>query len=236
MENEPARVPQECSPRVVMDTREPKEIQAWLEKEGVAVERQQLDVGDYVLSKDVVIERKSGTDLTSSIMDNRLFDQVIRLYDAASSPVLILENFNSIFPSTAMNPASIFGALVYLAWRFSMPMLPSRDWRDTALIIKRFAIRVQIKDEDPVLARGVPKLMTIDERKAYILQGLSNVGPKTAQKLIEAFKSPFAVFQAIKDSNVTYTKSGNPKGILGPLEGIKGIGPKFLLENKKFLD
>ncbi len=236
MESEPASTPQDGQPLVIMDTREPREIQAWLEKEGIIVERQQLDVGDYIISRDVVIERKSGTDLTSSIMDNRLFDQVIRLYDSASSPVLVLENFNSIFSATSMNPASIFGALVYLAWRFSMPMIPSRDWRDTALIIKRFAIRVQVKDEDPVLARGVPKLMSVEERKAFILQGLSNVGPKTAQKLIEAFSSPLAVFQAIKDSEVTFTKTGNPKGIAGPLDGIKGIGPKFLLENKKFLE
>ena len=228
--------PGQKTPRIVMDDREPEEIKNWLENEGVAVDKQRLEVGDYVISSDVVVERKSSTDLTTSIIDNRLFEQVIRLYDCASSPILILENFNSIFEITTMNPASIFGALVYLAWRFSLPMLPARDWRDTALILKRLAIRVQVKDEDPVLARSIPKAMTLEERKAFILEGLVGVGPKTAMKLIDQFQTPLNVFKAIQDSTVLYTKTGNPKGIEGPLEGIKGIGPKFLLENKKLVD
>lgn len=224
------------TPRIVMDDREPEEIKQWLEKEGVVVEKRRLDVGDFVISSDVVVERKSSTDLTTSIIDNRLFEQIIRLYDCASNPILILENFGSIFEISTMNPASIFGALVYLAWRFSLPMLPSRDWRDTALILKRLAIRVQVKDEDPILARSIPKMMTLEERKAFILEGLVGVGPKTATKLIDQFNTPLNVFKAIQDSNVLYTKTGNPKGIEGPLEGIKGIGPKFLLENKKLVD
>jgi len=219
-----------------MDDREPEEIKQWLEKEGVIVEKRRLEVGDFVVSSDVVVERKSSTDLTTSIIDNRLFEQVIRLYDCASSPILILENFNSIFEISTMNPASIFGALVYLAWRFSLPMLPSRDWRDTALILKRLAIRVQVKDEDPILARSIPKMMTLEERKAFILEGLVGVGPKTAIKLIDQFQTPLNVFKAIQDSSVLYTKTGNPKGIEGPLEGIKGIGPKFLIENKKLVE
>ncbi len=224
------------TPKILMDYREPAEIKKWLEAEGVVVEMQRLEVGDYSVSSDVIVERKSSTDLTSSITDNRLFEQVVRLYESASNPVLILENFNSIFQNTDMNPASIFGALVYIAWRFSLPMIPSRDWRDTALILKRLAIRVQVKDEDPILARGVPKLMTLDERKAYLLEGLIGVGPKTATKLIEELKNPMSVFKAIQDSAVLYTKTGNPKGIDGPLANIKGIGPKFLLQNKPLFE
>src|SRR5271157_1104051 len=223
-------------PAVIMDDREPDDIKTWLENEGVRVEQKRLDIGDYVVASNVIVERKSSTDLTSSIMDNRLFDQVLRLYDACDSPILVLENFNSIFQTSGMNPASIFGALVYLAWRFSLPMLPARDWRDTALILKRLAIRVQVKDEDPILARSIPKMMTLEERKAFILEGLVGVGPKTAIKLIDQFQTPLNVFKAIQDSSVLYTKTGNPKGIEGPLEGIKGIGPKFLIENKKLVE
>lgn len=67
------------TPRIVMDDREPEEIKQWLEKEGVVVEKRRLDVGDFVISSDVVVERKSSTDLTTSIIDNRLFEQIIRL-------------------------------------------------------------------------------------------------------------------------------------------------------------
>lgn len=222
-------------PLVLMDAREPADINAWLEREGIVVERKQLDVGDYVLSQDVVVERKCGADLTASIMDNRLFEQVLRLVESFPSPVLVLEGIDAAFTSSNMNPASIYGALGYIALRFHIPVIPTRDWRDTALLLKRLVIRVQVRDEDPLLARHVPKLLTLEERKAFILEGLVNVGPKTSMKLIEVFKHPLAVFKAIDESTVTYTKGGNPKGIDGPLGGIKGIGPKFLLENKKLV-
>nr|MDO8110546.1 ERCC4 domain-containing protein [Candidatus Sigynarchaeota archaeon] len=224
------------TPKILMDDREPSEIKDWLVNEGVVVEQQRLEVGDYVISSDVVVERKSSTDLTTSIIDNRLFEQVIRLYESASSPIMILENFESVFAMSTMNPASIFGAIVYLAWRFSLPMIPARDWRDTALILKRLALRVQVKDEDPILARSIPKMMTIEERKSFLLEGLIGVGPKTSTKLIEQFKNPMSVFKAIQESIVLYTKTGNPKGIEGPLSDVKGIGPKFLIENKKLFE
>ncbi|MHA1697424.1 MAG: ERCC4 domain-containing protein [Promethearchaeota archaeon] len=226
----------ELAPRILMDVREPTDIRDWLVSEGVNVEIKRLDIGDYVISSDVIVERKSGADLTSSIMDNRLFDQVIRLHNAGQYPILILENFDDAFKSSAMNPASIFGALVYLAWRFRLPIIPARDWADTALILKRLANRVQIRDADPVLARSAPKLMTIEERKAYILEGMIKVGPKRARKLIKEFKTPLGVFQAVLDTKVLYTKNGKPKGIEGPLKRIKGLGYKFVLENKKLLE
>ncbi|MBD3188056.1 hypothetical protein GF325_14565 [Candidatus Bathyarchaeota archaeon] len=226
----------EPTPTIMIDHREPAEIIDWLKEEGLDVVKTQLTVGDYIVSNDVVVERKSGNDLTSSIMDNRLFEQINRLYEAASSPILILEDFDSIFKNTSMNPASIFGVLVYLAFRFSLPMIPSRDWRDTALILKRLVLRVQVKDEDPILARSVPKLMTLDERRAFILEGMYNVGPKTAVKLIDAFKTPLGVFQALASTSVVYTRTGNPKGLEGPLANIKGIGVKFVLENRKLIE
>ncbi|MHA1683908.1 MAG: ERCC4 domain-containing protein [Promethearchaeota archaeon] len=224
------------TPSILVDNREPGKIVDWLEGEGISVEVKRLDVGDYIVSSDVIVERKSGTDLSSSIMDNRLFEQVNRLYEAGSSPILIIEDFDSIFKNTSMNPASIFGALVYLAWRFSLPVIPSRDWRDTALILKRLVHRVQVKDDGPILARSVPKLMTTEERKAFILEGMVKVGPKTAMKLIDKFGNPLEVFKALSETELTYTKTGNPKGLKGPLAGIRGIGFKFVAENKKLLD
>ncbi|MHA1792110.1 MAG: ERCC4 domain-containing protein [Promethearchaeota archaeon] len=230
------KINDEKTARVVMDNREPANIRKWLEEEGIAVDVKRLDVGDYLIEPGVIIERKSGNDLTSSIMDNRLFEQVNRLFETGASPVLILEDFSSIFKNTGMRSSSIFGALVYLAWRFKIPVIPARNWADTALILKRFALRVQVQDDDPILARSVPKLMTIEERKAFILEGMIKVGPKTAKKLIEIFGNPLNVFKALQASEVTYTKTGNPKGVEGPLKGIKGVGVKFILENKKLLE
>jgi len=50
-----------------------------LEGSGVHVNIKTLAHGDYVLSDDIIIERKTGHDLVVSIVDGRLFSQVADL-------------------------------------------------------------------------------------------------------------------------------------------------------------
>ena len=54
-----------------------------MKKDIISYEAQQLDIADIIVSKDVAIERKEGFDFISSIMDNRLFEQLIRLRGAS---------------------------------------------------------------------------------------------------------------------------------------------------------
>ena len=41
--------------------------------------------------------------------------------------------------------------------------------------------------------------------------------------------------KAIKETAITYTKTGNPKGIEGPLSDLSGFGWKFVKKNKPLL-
>lgn len=220
---------------VIMDTREPVAIQRVLEGEGIVVERQQLSVGDFVCSGAVVLERKRGMDLVGSIQDNRLFDQMSRLKDAYETPVLVLEDFPSIFDLTGMSRSSIYGALAYVGYKMHVPVIPTRDERDTALLVKRIAIREQVEDRVPVIARVAPRNMSVEDRRGFILEGLANTGPRRAEQLLEAFETPAGVFRAIKASRVVYTRTGNPKGITGPLKEIRGIGVKWLQANQDLI-
>lgn len=95
------------------------------------------------------------------------------------------------------------------------------------------AIREQTDQKSHPLARHAPKEMSLEERKYFILEGLFDTGPKIARILVEKFKTPYNLFKAIEKSELTYTKNGNPKGINGPLENIKGIGFKWLEKNKR---
>jgi len=49
------------------------------------------------------------------------------------------------------------------------------------------------------------------------------------------FYTTVNVLQAITQTEISYTKSGKPKGISGRLEGLKGFGHKFLSINKDLL-
>ena len=222
---------------IIVDHRENK-LKAILDKkkEKISYESKQLDIADIVISKDVAIERKEGFDFVTSIMDNRLFEQLLRLKDTYEYPILILEGLNNeVFENTGMNISSIYGALAFISYKLGISVIPTRNIEDTAIVVERIAYREQIKDSSPIFSRKAPKQMSKKERRSFIIEGLVDIGPKKANALIEKFKNPYQVFKAIKRTEIIYTRTGNPKGIKGPLEDLTGFGWKFVEKNQRLL-
>ena len=225
---------------LVFDNRERKLIQIFANREDVTYDTKNLDVADILCAQEVAIERKTGFDFITSIMDNRLFEQLLRLQDTYETPILLIEGLNDdVFANTGMGLSSIYGALAYISYKLKISVIPTRNLTETVIVIERIAIREQIKDDSPIISRTAPKRLSqkefIDDRRAYILEGLYKTGPKKAKQLIDRFKTPLNVFNAIKKSNILYTKTGNPKGIEGPLSKLKGFGHNYLKENKELI-
>ena len=78
--------------RIIIDERERKSgIPKLLKDIGVNVEIKTLPIGDYIVSHETVVERKSINDLIASIFDGRLFDQCNRLKEHFQFPIILLE-------------------------------------------------------------------------------------------------------------------------------------------------
>ena len=224
--------------KIVVDDREPAKIISHLKKLKVEVITQRLEVGDYDVGEKVLVERKTGPDYVSSLADGRLFEQALRLTEGADQVIIILEDFEKAFESPGWKDRQkqVYGSLMYLSLRLGILLFPSSGKMQTAQILERMCSWLQEKKDDPVIfARGVKKSMSQLDRQQFLLQGLPQIGPKTALALLKHFKTPLAVFEAISQSTVTYTKTGNPKGIEGPLAEISGIGPKFVLKTQEVL-
>lgn len=222
---------------VIIDNREQK-LMTLLDnkKDIITYESKQLDIADIVISSDVAIERKEGFDFVSSIMDNRLFEQLLRLKDTYENPILILEGLNNdVFENTGMKISSIYGALSFISYKLGISVIPTRNLEDTAIVVERIAYREQVKDSMPIFSRRAPKQLSKKERRSFIIEGLVDIGAKKAKTLIEKYKTPYNVFKAIKNTEILYTKTGNPKGIRGPLEVLTGFGWKFVEKNQKLL-
>ncbi len=202
----------------------------------LAYEKKRLDIADIVISSRVGIERKAGTDLPSSIADNRLAEQLVRLREAYEYPILLIEGFNGIFSSN-IRLSSIYGMLTKIAYKTNVGVIPTRDLEDTMMVIERIAFREQVKKKFSVITRSCPKGLDLAEQRAYFLEGMIKVGPKTASALISVFGTPINVLTAIKETQVTYTNTGKPKGIQGILKtvGIRGAGIQFVLKNQKLI-
>jgi ERCC4-type nuclease len=227
---------------IIVDTREKNSrIGKKLKDLGATVIIETLEVGDYLCSGNTAVERKRGDDFRSSVFGgsntSNVFDQLLRLSDAVENPLLILENFEKAFgpPGGEERASSIYGAMMAIALRLSIPIIPTRNTSDTATALYRIAKRQQTDYADRGIARRIPKTLTLKERQAYVLEGLFKVGPTKASQLIEEFKCPINFFTELLNTEILYTKTGNPKGITGKLADVKGFGWKFVQDNKKLL-
>ena len=216
---------------IIVDNREPVAIIKNLEELGINVTKQQLTVGDYVISEDLIVERKATSDFWQSLVDQRLFDQIKRLTDTYKQVVFILEGI--IVEPEMRTP--VYGAISYMMVRYAVQFIPTENHQATSILLDRVCSWVQEDHKDPILARTAPKRLTLEDQQRYLVQGLLGVGEKTAKKLLEVMGTPQNVFEGILSTELLYTRTGKPKGISGPLAGIHGIGFKFIDNNRKLL-
>jgi len=155
---------------------------------GAFIEPQQLDVGDYVLSSRIGVERKDVDDFLNSLIDGKLFKQVGRLRDAYSRPVLILEGEN-LLTKRNINHNAIFGSFVSIIVDFGVPIISTKNALETADLMYVMAKREQRVDKKEVAVRGDKKPMSVMERQQFIVEGLPNVSSVIAKRLLDHFGS-----------------------------------------------
>lgn len=229
-------------PVIIVDMREKSSrIGKKLIDLGAKVIYETLDAGDYLCSGNTAVERKRGDDFRSSVFGgsntSNVFEQLLRLSEAVEKPLLLIENFEKAFgpPGGDERSSSIYGAMMGITLRLGIPIIPTRNTTDTAMALFRIAKRQQGEYTDRGIARRIPKSITLKERQAYVLEGLFKVGPTKSAQLIDEFKCPINFFTELLNTEILYTKTGNPKGITGKLSEVKGFGWKFVRANKKLL-
>ncbi len=178
--------------RVYADIREERSnIPKLLENEGILVIRRRLDIGDYLVSENVVVERKSVTDFVSSLFDGRLFDQARRLRETYDNVYYIVEgNIKKIAYFWSNRYKQISAALVTLTTNFDAKILWSIDENNTAYLIASLARELQGPEgKTRIVLHKKPKLSTIEEWQLYILQSFPGIGPKLAINILDKFKT-----------------------------------------------
>jgi len=174
---------------VIADTRECRtQVVRNLSIAGVNVIPKQIEVGDYIISDKVCVERKSCRDFVESMMDGTLFRQLANLKNSYEIPVLIVEG-EDLITSRNIRPSSIYGCLASIAIDYKIPVLFSRNQKETADLILAMARREQKEEKKDIPIRGGKKSMTLQERQQYIVEGLPNVSSILAKRLLKRFKT-----------------------------------------------
>ena len=184
----------------------------------VNVRIKSMAAGDYQISDDIAIERKTAKDFIDSIVDKRLYKQAKLMKEEFKKPILILEG-DDIY-SGFLSPDAIRGSIASIAIDFGISIIPTRNPEDTAAMIKRIAIREQNQNNNPIQIRTERKPTELWEQQLFIIESLPNVGPVTAKKLLEKFST----VQAVIDASISELKE------------IDGIGSKTAENIRKVLD
>lgn len=180
-----------------------------LDKIKCLIKVKNMGVGDYQITDDIIIERKTVEDFSKSITDKRLYQQAKEMVNNCKKPLMIIEGENIYH--TFLHPNAIRGAMASIALDFRIPIIQTQNETDTAFMIKRIALREQEKDDKkPVSVRTQTKPVTLPEQQLFITESLPNIGPVSAKKLLQHFKTVKNLFTASKKE----------------LKDVEGIGEK----------
>jgi len=180
-------------PKIIIDIHEknsliPSELGG---SDQVKIEIRSLKIGDYLIGN-TIIERKTIQDFINSMINKRLISQ-LRQMQKYKNKILIVEGtennfFKEIYKKdTKLNDNSLRGFLLSISLNYKTQIIFTEDYEDTSKYLIILA-KQQLKQKTPItLHSKIPK--TIKEQKQYIIEAFPNIGPITAKKLLEKFKT-----------------------------------------------
>ncbi len=195
---------------IYADNREAKSKVTAILKHRCNLVMKQLDVGDYLLSKRVAVERKTCDDFINSIVDGRLFKQLTELKNNFDYPILIIEGDNIIDEKRKVHPNAIRGAIAAVAMDFSMPIITTKCALETSEMLLAIAKREQLDNGKSNSIRGKKKAKSMNHHQEFLVCGLPTISTGTARKMLKHFGSPEKIFAATEEE----------------LTALGGIGPK----------
>jgi len=196
--------------RIVVDERERNSnIPELLKNAGAIIDFTQLKVGDYIVSSETAIERKTVRDLVSSIYDGRLFIQCSDLVKYYQKPLLVVQgNIAELTESSEDSEESdvkfhaermlvAYDALITVAMEFRIPTIHTPSAEQTAQLLVTLVNRSlqEGKAKGPLL-RKIKKENPIYIQQLSVLASLPGVGEKLAARMLKKFDTPIRALNA----------------------------------------
>jgi Fanconi anemia group M protein len=174
--------------KIIIDYREKNSlVPSYLTKLGFEIELKELKVADYIV-KAIAIERKTINDFISSMIDRRIFNQLEELKQYERKLLIIEGTENQDLYSDdnpRINSDAIRGFLLSIALKHQIPAIFTKNPEDTAKFIQILSNKKE--KESPL--NITKKSLNPKEQMQYILESFPGIGPKTAKKLLEQFKT-----------------------------------------------
>jgi Fanconi anemia group M protein len=201
------------APTILVDHREgdsniPKILKR---QDDVRVEiKNNMEVGDFIVSDRVGVERKGPTDFLDTLVGERGFDQIKALVNNYDRAVVMVEadSPTDLYGRRGIPDEAIRSAITTMYADFEAEVLFTGGQEETAKQLATLARREQTERDTEVNAHGQKETSTLTEQQEYIVSSMEGIGPATAKNLLERFGGVRSVFTASKEE----------------LRGVDGIG------------
>lgn len=156
---------------------------------GIAIDLQQMDVGDYLLSSRCAVEFKRVPDFVDSLIDGRLLQQAKELKKQYGRPLFIIEGMEDLYAVRNVHPNAIRGMLAALTVDFGIPVLYTKTAKETAALLAQIAKREQETELRSVSLHGDRKPASQKEQQEYIITAFPSIGPSLVKPILKEFKT-----------------------------------------------
>ncbi len=160
-----------------------------LAEDNVIINLEKLEYADYVLSSRCGVEIKTVEDFVDSIIDGRLLQQIKNLRNNFERPIIVIEGTNDIYGVRNVHHKSILGMMATIAVSYGIPIIQTRNFKETAGLLQIIARREQEETSRDFSLHADRKPATLKEQQEYVVSALPGMGLGLAKPLLKHFRT-----------------------------------------------
>jgi len=196
-------------PTIIVDSREANtatKIVKGLIERGVKVKTETLKKGDYILSDQCAVERKTVTDFVYTLTRRYLFEQLFRLKDVYPKSLVLLEGYLPIiYKFSHIQPVAVWGAMFNLA-KNGIAIVNTTSYKETIDFLYVAARQEQIVEKRAPAVHAFKKTETLADAQVFLVASLPNIGREKAVAILKSYQTPL---------NALVNVDGWPKTVYG---------------------
>ena len=210
-------------PTIIVDSREANtaaKIVKGLIERGVNVKTEMLEKGDYILSDQCAVERKTVQDFIYTLTRRYLFEQLFRLKDVYPKSLILLEGYLPIiYKFSHIQPAAVWGAIFNLA-KNGIAIINTASQKETVDFLYVAARQEQIIERRSPTVHAFKKCDTLTDAQLYFVASLPSIGREKALAVLKSYQTPLNSLINVDD----WSKS------------VHGLGPVITNKVKEVLN
>ena len=189
-------------PTIIVDSREASSAQKivkGLVEKGVNVKTEMLEKGDYILSDQCAVERKTVNDFVYTLTRRYLFEQLFRLKEVYPKSLIVLEGYMPIiYKYSNISPASVWGAMFNLA-KNGIAIISTSSYKETIDFLYTAARQEQIVEKRSAVVHAFKKCDTLSDAQVYFIASLPSIGREKATAILGSYQTPLNALINVDD-------------------------------------